>query len=146
MSTKIFYTICANKKWQLECIDINSAFLQGAELQRDVFLIPPKEAKMEGKIWKMRKAAYGLCDASRKFWQRVMDLLLGLGGRPIVGDETLLYFHNEGNLIGLVCLHVDDILAGGSPTFKSSVIDKFEKAFKISETDTFLLIISSKMT
>jgi hypothetical protein len=45
--------------------DIKSAFLQGKSLERDVFVIPPVEAKQKGNLWLLQKAAYGLLDGSR---------------------------------------------------------------------------------
>ena len=135
LSTKLFYTISANESWEIESLDITSAFLQGSELERNIFVIPPKEAGMNGMLWKMRKAAYGLNDASRKFWQRIMELLTGLGCKPVVGDKTLLYFHNNGKLEGLLCLHVGDILGGGTPHFKTKILDEVEKTFACSKRE-----------
>ena len=68
VSTKLLYTIAGNEGWKLECIDVTSAFLQGSDLDRDIFVKPPKEAGMDGYLWKMKKAAYGLYDASRRWW------------------------------------------------------------------------------
>ena len=50
LSTKIFYSICANESFAVECLDITSAFLQGSELEREIYVIPPKEAQMEGML------------------------------------------------------------------------------------------------
>ena len=66
ISKRLLYTIAANERWQIEAVDVTSAFLQGAELEREVYVRPPKEANSEGKVWKMKKAAYGLLDASRR--------------------------------------------------------------------------------
>ena len=90
---------------------------------------------MEGLLWKMKKAAYGLCDASRKFWQRVMDLLIEIGCKPLAGDETLLYFHSGGRLEGIVCLHVDDILGGGTVKLKEEVMERIAKEYACSKRE-----------
>ena len=84
----------------------------------------------------MKKAAYGLKDASRKFWQRMMDLLLKLGCKPIVGDETLLYYHSKQGLEGVIGLHVDDILGGGTPNFKEKMMDVVENTFACSKRES----------
>ena len=57
---RLLYAIAANERWRIEAVDVTSAFLQGAELEREVFVRPPKEAGAGGKIWKMKKATYGL--------------------------------------------------------------------------------------
>ena len=41
----------------------------------------------------MLKPLYGLDDASRKFWLKVKETLIGLGLRTVPGDEAF-YFKN----------------------------------------------------
>ena len=41
---RIFFALTSTKGWDCKTIDIKAAFLQGKELDRDVFLIPPVEA------------------------------------------------------------------------------------------------------
>ena len=65
-SMRIFFAVSANNKWNCETIDIKAAFLQGKNIERDIYIKPPKEIKKDGIIWKLNKVAYGLCDAS---WQ-----------------------------------------------------------------------------
>ena len=66
-SMKMFFSVAANKDFELRKIDIRAAFLQAKQLDRDVFLRPPKDIRKEGMIWKLKKLLYGLNDASRKF-------------------------------------------------------------------------------
>ena len=102
ISTKLLYAIAGNEGWKLECIDVTSAFLQGSDLDREIFVKPPKEAQVEGYLWKMKKAAYGLYDASRRWWVKVMEELKELGGRTLVGDESTIYFHKDGEFAGII--------------------------------------------
>ena len=83
---------------------------------------PPKEARTEG-LWLMEKAAYGLCDVSRRWWIRVVEQMLKLGGKTLLGDESLIYFHNHNKLEGLVSLHVDDFQGAGTSWFFNKVMD-----------------------
>ena len=135
ISTKIFYAIAANEGWDIESIDVTSAFLQGEVLDRDIFVRPPKEANMPGKLWYMKKAAYGLYDASRRWWVKVVQYLISLGGKTLVGDESFLYFHKKAVLIGMINLHVDDFQGAGNDEFKKGVMDNIEKEFKISKRE-----------
>ena len=42
-----------------------TAFLQGGEIEREVYITPPKEAGVDpGSVWKLKKTIYGLQDAS----------------------------------------------------------------------------------
>ena len=67
-SMKIFFAACANNNWVCETMDIKVAFLQGKEIERDIYVKPPAQVKKEGIIWKLSKVAYGLCDASRQWY------------------------------------------------------------------------------
>ena len=42
-----FFSVAANKDFDLRKIDIRAAFLQAKQLDRDVFLKPPKDIKKE---------------------------------------------------------------------------------------------------
>ena len=60
-----FLFIASNHQWQVKTTDIKSAFLQGQPLERDVYIDPPKEAKVkEGIIWHLNTCLYGLNDAA----------------------------------------------------------------------------------
>ena len=135
MSTKILYAIAGNEGWKLESIDVTAAFLQGCELDREIYVTPPKEARMEGYLWKMKKAAYGLYDASRRWWMKVMEVLMELGGKTLVGDESLILFHKDGKLSGMISLHVDDFQGAGDDHFFSSVMNHIAQKFKISKRE-----------
>ena len=66
---RILLTIAASKQWVIKTTDIKSAFLQGKELNRNVYLKPPKESEApDGIIWKLKHCLYGLKDGSRQFY------------------------------------------------------------------------------
>ena len=54
--------MAANQDFKLRSIDIRAAFLQARELNRDVFLMPPKDIRKEGYVWKLKKPLFGLND------------------------------------------------------------------------------------
>ena len=83
--------MAANQYFNLRSIDIRAAFLQANELDREVFLMPPKDIRKEGYVWKLKKPLYGLNDASRKFWLRVTELFAALGLQRLEGDEAVYY-------------------------------------------------------
>ena len=62
---RILLTLAASKDWEIQIMDIKSAFLQGQDISKDVYISPPKESNTpKGKIWKLKKALYGLIDAA----------------------------------------------------------------------------------
>ena len=70
-SLALLLSLLALKKWQCQAIDIKTAFLQGNRLERDVYLKPPKEYENGNNLWKLKKAVYGLNEASRAWYNRV---------------------------------------------------------------------------
>ena len=63
----IIFTIIASHGWKINALDVKAAFLQGRMINRDIYVLPPKEAK-SSMLWKSRKTVYGLSDASRKWY------------------------------------------------------------------------------
>ena len=110
---RISLTIMSMQGWNVKSLDVKTAFLQGNPLKRDIFIKPPREAKTEN-LWKLRKAVYGLNEASRYWFNRVKDELTQLGIIQSKYDEALFYYKNEGKLQGIIPIHVDDFLFGGT--------------------------------
>ncbi len=54
-SLRLLVAVNCQRKWTLHSMDIQSAFLQGIELSRDISIRPPPEAQSEGTLWKPKK-------------------------------------------------------------------------------------------
>ena len=129
-SLRLALTIMASKDWKCMSMDIKTAFLQSFQLEREIFLVPPKEAETD-KLWKLNKAVYGLNEASRQWYNRVSHELNKLGMERSKYDEALFYLKSNQELIGITVVHVDDFLFGGTAQFHNSVIKPIEKIFEI---------------
>ena len=113
----------ANNDWIIRCLDIKSAFLQGKPINRTVFLKPPKEANADNFLWELKKAIYGLMDAGRQWYLKVLQVLEGLNVKMSIYDEALFYWIDPNSrLAGIIALHVDDFFFAGSSLFYSDVI------------------------
>ena len=75
---RIVLAIAANVDLPVQTIDIKAAFLPGRPIQRDVYIVPPVEANVAGKLWRLRKTAYGLIDAARNWYLSVKVTLVEL--------------------------------------------------------------------
>ena len=62
----ILLALAASKGWTIKSGDVKNAYLQGTPLERDVYMEPPMEGSTSGKIWKLKKAVYGMNDAGRR--------------------------------------------------------------------------------
>ena len=129
----IIFIIASANRWDVHTLDIKAAYLQGSEIGRDVFLKPPPEYN-EGKLWKLKKAVYGLCDAARAWYLRVKGKLLSLSVKMCSLDKSLFRWYNNGTLEGVMCIHVDDFLFCGTKAFEKCVIEKIKEEFLVGSS------------
>ena len=54
--------IASDEKFLVKGADIKSVYMQGQGLQRTIFVKPPPEANADGKLWLLKRAAYGVLD------------------------------------------------------------------------------------
>ena len=62
--------VTVQNDWYLRSTDIKTAFLQGEQLNQNIFIKPSASNYSPENIWKLKKCAYGLSDASLKFYTR----------------------------------------------------------------------------
>lgn len=92
MNIKLFYVLAGHLGWKVKTTDVKTAFLQGADITRDVFIRPPLERRIPGTIWKIMKSVYGFVDASRGFYLKLDEILLELGCVVSSYDPALYIF------------------------------------------------------
>ena len=112
-------------------MDVSAAFLQGKPIDRIVHVEPPKEFKKQGRVWRLRKGLYGLREASRLWFKELSAYLITKGGQKMLRDNAVFLFFRNGKLAGIVCVHVDNIIATGDDEFHIEVIDGIKTRFKI---------------
>ena len=125
--------ILASNSWKLHSLDVKSAFLQGQPINRDVFLKPPAQANARG-VWHLLKCIYGLADAGRHWFLRVLEELIALGAKQCKFDGALFMWYDADVLCGIVIIHVDDMLFGGTEKFHTTVINTLYSTFKVGST------------
>ena len=128
---RLIVCIVSLNGWSIHSIDIKSAFLQGYNIKRDVYIKPPKEAATSNKLWKLVTTVYGLVDAPRAWYVRVCDELIKAGLKKSVYDAALFYRY----LHGVLCCHVDDFFYAGSDSFMADVIQQIKEKFKVSQEE-----------
>ena len=103
----------------------------GFSSRQHLFLEPPVEFKQEGKVWKLNRCIYGLADAPRAWYEKVVEELRDLGGVLSRYDQSLFLWHVNGSLDGIVVLHVDDFIYCGSDSWLVSVVMQIEEKFEV---------------
>ena len=135
-SLRLVYLTTVLQKWRLQSMDITAAFLQGWPLEREVYLQPPRDVCSSEYCWRLKRCIYGLNDAPRKWYDKVQEVLLQLGGKVSVYDNALFLWHNDANdLVGILACHVDDFSFAGNDWFQSKVIDEFKRRFQVKSHD-----------
>ncbi len=115
--------VIVHHAWTTHTLDVKQAFLQSDDMKREVYVVPPKEAELgDHLMWKLRMAVYGLSDASRSWYLTARRILeeIGLFESKI---ESSLFFsvNDQGHLDGILAMHVDDLLYGGTEQFLSKM-------------------------
>ena len=135
-AVRLTISLAASNQWTVNVLDVRSAYLQGDKIDRELFLWPPPEYN-NGKLWKLNKTVYGLCDAARAWYNRVKKELLALSVQMCSLDPSLFYLKDKNNIvIGILCLYVDDFLWAGTKLFEQKVINKLITLFSISSSNS----------
>ena len=130
-SIRFCLTVAATEKWNIESLDVKTAFLQSNKLERQIIIRPPKEAQTN-KLWQLIKPAYGLGDASRLWYLTVRDKLTKMGIKVSIHDQGLFYLKsNEGRLESIIIVFVDDLLVAGKDTILRRIESNLKEIFTI---------------
>ena len=138
----LFFSICASNSWNAESFDITSAFLQANDIDREVFINPPPDARKNGILWKLLKPMYGLGDSSRQWYFTLREHLLNVGCVVSKLDKTVFRYYDNGKLAGILVTHVDDVLHAGNTKFNDVIVKTMFSKFKISRQykDSFIYL------
>ena len=132
---RVFMAICVTLGWLIKTTDIKSAFLQGQDMDRDVYIQPPRGFECSTKLWKLKKCLYGLNDAARKFYLCVKSCLVNLGCKMSNLEPAIFVYTVADKIEGIILCHVDDFLHGGSAVFERNIIARLIEKFKASKQE-----------
>ena len=134
---RMVYTTAATCGWDICSLDVKSAFLQGNMIKREVYVKPPKDIRENGCVWKLKRCLYGLSDAPREWYDKLSKKLIEFGGKISKFDKTMFMWHDDdGKLVGLVTVHVDDLIYCGDGVWHETVINMFAGEFKVKSMDS----------
>ena len=110
-SFRIILALAASEDWDIEQVDIKSAYLNG-HLDEEIFMRQPEGFKVPGReTWVLRlfKALYGLKQAGRVWNKLLNQSLLSLGFSRCQSDPCV-YIRNDDKGKAIIAVHVDDML------------------------------------
>ena len=126
----------ASQQWQLALGDIKGAFLSAGELPakyRPLYArLPPGgiPGVPDDALIEITGHVYGLNDSPAAWQQKLNQVLLSVGFEPSRFDPCLYYLRDQGKLVGIYGVHVDDCATGGAgPRYEKAMID-LKQAFE----------------
>lgn len=128
---RLILGLAAQRGWSVYQLDVKSAFLHG-ELKEDVYVEQPKgfESQVDsGKVYKLKKALYGLRQAPRAWYSRIESYFVKEGFQKCYCEHTLFVKTEGGNSL-IISLYVDDLIYTSNSesmleTFKRSMQEEF---------------------
>ena len=132
---KFCLTVMKLKKWVCYTLDVKTAYLQGDDIQRDVYLKPPSEGDWNG-LWKLKKTVYGLKDAAKAWYGKVVKVVEDLGGVRSRLEPNIFFWKEGCEVKGVLCTHVDDFCYGGTESFLKETIGKLKEKLEVGEQES----------
>ncbi|WZZ50841.1 hypothetical protein YC2023_050948 [Brassica napus] len=124
-TVRLIIGIAASRGWELHHLDVKTAFLHG-ELKEEVYVSQPEGYVIRGseaKVYKLKKALYGLRQAPRAWNEKLNAVLRDLKFERCLKEPSLYRKEKKGHLL-IVVVYVDDLLVTGSSL---EMISEFKK-------------------
>jgi hypothetical protein len=119
-SVRTTLAVAAAKDWRVDQLDVTAAYLQG-ELHDVVYMRPPEgcEGVPAGMAWRLHKAVYGLKQGARAWHDTLSEALAQHGVRAVEADPSVYVLH-QGDGVGIMTVHVDDMLVTGPDALREA--------------------------
>ena len=127
----------ALEDWDIEAMDVKTAFLNG-DLEEEIYMEQPEGWAVKGKekyVCLLKKAIYGLKQASRQWNAKIHKSLLDLGFSRTYSDAGVYVYRRQGGDFTLiVVLYVDDLLLFGDDTSQIAQLKRaLKKQYKMTD-------------
>jgi hypothetical protein len=127
-SIRILLALATQEGWCVHHMDVKSAFING-DLKEEVYVRQPPGfavSRQEGKVLRLRKALYGLLQASRA-WNAKLDSTLKEMGFQQSVHEVAVYRRGREYSVLLVGIYIDDLVITGT---EEAEVDAFKAQMK----------------
>ena len=133
----LLFAVAAQKRWKIQVGDIKTAFLNGdaTEKERNLGADPPEEVRrmLNMKPWELfrvLKAVYGLLHAPKVWYDKLASVLSSMGWiRSRLEPCVFKLFDEDGELVGLIGCHVDDLVCCGVGDKYLYMLKQLQEAF-----------------
>ena len=135
-SIRILLAVVAKRDWELEQLDVKTAFLHG-NLEETIYMQQPPgfvKAGEENKVCLLKRSIYGLKQSSRQWHKKFDEHILKNGFTRSLYDECVYIKRRGGAVVAYLLLYVDDMLVAGKCMEEiDRVKDDLSKAFEMKD-------------
>ena len=141
--------LAAMEDWELESVDISTAFLNG-DIDAEVYMQKPEGVEFpgfEGSEWVLQllKGLYGIKQGPRIWSKKLHTSLTSIGFQRLESDHSVFIYERDGVKM-VVPVHVDDlVLASASKEAIKRVKDELRSRFKIHEQGPTSFLLGVKV-
>jgi Reverse transcriptase (RNA-dependent DNA polymerase) len=132
---RLVLLLLAEKQWISNSWDFTTAILRGKSLTRDVFVVPPIDFVGSHMVWRLKKPIYGIVSAPKSWFDRLIEVCRAAGLTTDTTDEGLLIVTSGEKVVGVLALHVDDAIGGGTEEFHG-VMAKIGETLAVGSHET----------
>jgi Reverse transcriptase (RNA-dependent DNA polymerase) len=132
---RLVLVFLAETHWIPNSWDVTTAFLQGKSLTRDVFVVPPIDFVGSHVAWRLKNPIYDIVSAPKSWFDQPIEVCRASGLTTFTTDEGLLIMTSGEQVVGVLALHVDDAICGGTEEF-NGVMAKIGKTLAVVSHDT----------
>lgn len=113
--------------------DVKGAYMQSGPAKRDIFVRPPRESHVRGKIWKLLRLPYGIVEAGRQWLCSIESWMLKeYFMERVTGVEQLFVLRGAKGAINLlVAKVVDDFFITGPEVGIQRFFDHLNRSFTL---------------
>ncbi|THG93712.1 hypothetical protein EW026_g7595 [Hermanssonia centrifuga] len=121
-----FMSFVADQDRELHQVDVVGAYLQ-EDLDEEIYMKVPENIKKPGKeewCWRLKKALYGLKQSGQQWKKKLDEAMAELGFEKGQADECLYVLKEDGHIVLMVLVYVDDMAVAGK---KLALVKRFER-------------------
>lgn len=133
-TVRTLLSLAIKKGWTLFQLDVNNVFLH-RDLHEEEYMEPPQGLLLEDTnlVCRLKKSLYVLKQASRQWYDKLVESLCSRGFTHSVHDYSL-FFKKHGKSMVFVAVYVDDIILTGNDLNEIQQLKQFQdNKFKIKD-------------
>jgi len=146
-TARMLLAIAARDKVRVRQYDVSTAFLH-ADLAETVYVRQPEGHVVKGnekKVYRLKKAMYGLKNAPKAYSDHFMGILAQLGFTQSKKDECLWFF-KKGKSYVYYLFHVDDIMVvSNNDGMRELFLNELQKRLKIRDEGDISMFLAMKI-